>query len=148
MTVRPPRVRPLLVLLLAALAVPVPRSLASAQALGQLGDLIDVGDDFRKPHQPAFVASRLSAFDAATGRGTLVWDRYTLGPGHSFEKTDIVYSRAQATEFPGTEYDRDPALPFEISFVSPRTLRLRLFTLDLPAAMMQGERSIMETVSA
>ena len=83
------------------------------------------------------------AFDPATGRGTLQWDRYTLGPGHSFEKTDVVYSRAQATEFPGTEYDRDPALPFEISFVSPRTLRLRLSTRDLPAAMMQGEPSIM-----
>ena len=59
------------------------------------------------------------AFDPATGRGTLQWDRYTLGAGHSFEKTDVVYSRAQATEFPGTEYDRDPALPFEISFVTP-----------------------------
>jgi alpha-D-xyloside xylohydrolase len=47
-----------------------------------------------------------------------------------------------ATEFPGTEYDRDPVLPFETSFVAPRTLRLRLSTRDLPAAMMHGEPSL------
>ena len=143
MTVRQSRVRMTLALLLAAFALPALPSLADAQGLGQLGDLVDAGEDFRKPHQPAFVASRLTAFDAASGRGTLVWDRYTLGPGHSFAKTDIVYSRAQGTEFPGTEYDRDPALPFEVSFVSPRTVRLRLHTRALPDAVMQGERSMM-----
>ena len=145
MIVRQLRVRaslPLVLTLLGALVV-LPSPAEAQQGNGQLGDVVDAGDDFRKPNQPTFVASRLTAFDPATGRGTLQWDRYTLGPGHSFEKTDVVYSRAQATEFPGTEYDRDPALPFEISFVSPRTLRLRLSTRDLPAAMMQGERSIM-----
>ncbi|HEX7941652.1 MAG TPA: TIM-barrel domain-containing protein, partial [Gemmatimonadaceae bacterium] len=125
-----------------ALSVAAPHAV-TAQGMGQLGDVVDVGADFRKPFQPTFVASRLTSFDPATGRGSLQWDRYTLGPGMSFEKTDIVYSRAQATEFPGTEYDRDPSLPFEISFVSPRALRLRLSTRDLPAAMMQGPPSLM-----
>jgi alpha-D-xyloside xylohydrolase len=127
---------------LLALSVVAPRA-ATAQGMGQLGDVVDAGADFRKPFQPAFVASRLTSFDPATGKGTLQWDRYTLGPGMSFEKTDIVYSRAQATEFPGTEYDRDPQLPFQIDFVSPRALRLRLSTRDLPAAMMQGPPSLM-----
>jgi len=144
MTVRSPRVRTSLALLVGTLALLALPSYARAQkGSGQLGDVVDAGVDFRTPLQPTFVASRLTAFDPASGRGTLQWDRYTLGPGHSFEKTDVVYSRAQATEFPGTEYDRDPALPFEISFVTPRTLRLRLYTRDLPAAMMQGERSLM-----
>ena len=144
MSAPPSRARMSLALLLGTLAPPaLPLACRRSEGNGQLGDVVDAGDDFRKPLQPTFVASRLTAFDPATGRGTLQWDRYTLGPGHSFEKTDVVYSRAQATEFPGTEYDRDPALPFEISFVTPRTLRLRLYTRDLPAAMMQGERSLM-----
>ena len=142
MSARPSRLRPF-VTLVAALAAALPYARAAAQGMGQLGDIVDVGTDFKKPFQPTFVASRLTRFDPATGRGTLQWDRYTLGPGMSFEKTDIVYSRAQSTEFPGTEYDRDPALPFEITFVSPRTVRLRFATRDLPAAMMAGERSIM-----
>ncbi|MEP6732002.1 MAG: TIM-barrel domain-containing protein [bacterium] len=114
-----------------------------AQNTNVLGDLVDVGVDFRKPYQPIFVASKLTAFDAATGRGTLQWDRYSLQPTLSFNKVDITYQRAAASEFPGTEYDRDPALPFDISFVSPRALRIRFSTRDLPAPMMEGEPSIM-----
>jgi alpha-D-xyloside xylohydrolase len=142
MSLRKSRVPTTVVALLSVVGAVLPHAML-AQGMGQLGDVVDAGADYRKPFQPAFVAGRLTSFDPATGRGSLQWDRYTLGPGMSFEKTDIVYSRAQATEFPGTEYDRDPALPFEISFVSPRALRLRLSTRDLPAAMMQGERSLM-----
>ena len=29
--------------------------------------------------------------------------------------------RGRASEFPGTEYDQDPSLPFSVTFVSPRT---------------------------
>lgn len=32
----------------------------------------------------------------------------------------------KAAEFPQTEYDENPSLPFSVSFVSPRTVRLRL----------------------
>lgn len=115
----------------------------SAQNIGVLGDPVDVGLDFRKPYQSAFVASRLTSFDAASGRGSLQWDRYSLQPSVSFNKTDIVYQRQASTEFPGTEYQRDPALPFDISFVSPRAIRLRFSTRDLPPAMLQGEPSVM-----
>ena len=116
---------------------------APAQNTGVLGDPVDVGLDFRKAHQPIFVASRLASFDAATGQGTLQWDRYALGPTLSFNKIDIGYQRASSSEFPSTEYKRDPTLPFDISFVSPRALRLRFSTRDLPPAMMQGEPSMM-----
>ena len=118
--------------------------IAIAAARSQtLGDIVDVARDFRKPNQALFAASRLTAFDPATGHGTLQWDRYALQPGLNFNKIDVGFTRAPATEFPGTEYDRDPALPFDISFVSPRTLRLRFSTRDLPPAVMQGEPSIM-----
>lgn len=106
---------------------------AADVAAQNLGDVVDVGLDFRKPHQTLFAASRLTAFDVATGRGTLQWDRYTLQPSLNFNKIDVGFTRATSTEFPGTEYDRDPALPFDISFVSPRTVRLRFSTRDLRA---------------
>jgi alpha-D-xyloside xylohydrolase len=102
------------------------------------GDIVDAGLDFRKPNQVLFAASRLTAFDPTTGRGSLQWDRYAISPSLNFNKIDLQYSRATSTEFPGTEYDRDPALPFEISFVTPRTLRLRFSTRDLPPQVMQG----------
>ncbi|GAC1515922.1 MAG: hypothetical protein NVS1B4_08440 [Gemmatimonadaceae bacterium] len=108
-----------------------------------LGDVVDVGLEFRKPHQLLFAASRLTAFDAATGRGTLQWDRYALQPSFNFNKIDLGFSRATATEFPASEYERDPALPFEISFVSPRALRLRFSTRDLPRSAVPEAASLM-----
>ena len=125
--------------LLSAAALVCPRPLRAQN----LGDIVDVGLDFKKPNQLLFAASRLTTFDAATGRGTLQWDRYAQNPGYNFNKIDVGFSRANASEFPGTEYDRDPALPFDISFVSPRALRLRFNTRDLPAAVMEGAPSLM-----
>lgn len=115
-----------------------------AQAQPQIaGDLVDVSEDFEKPDQLHFVGSRVTQFDPATGIGMLRWERYTRSPSYSFNKMDVAYARAQATEFPGTEYDRDPALPFEISFVTPRTVRLRFFTRDLPPTARRDTDSLM-----
>src|SRR5213592_2349343 len=84
-----------------------------------LGDLVDVSEEFEQPDQIHFVGSRVTQFDPATGGGVLRWDRYMRQPSYSFNKMDMVLARAGSNEFPGTEYDRDPALPFEITFVSP-----------------------------
>ena len=97
-----------------------------------LGDVIDVSQDFHRVDAVYFVASRVTRFDAAGGRGTLQWDRYVRSPSYNFDKIDLGFSRGVATEFPGTEYDRDPSLPFAIDFVSPRTIRLRFSTRDVP----------------
>src|SRR5919204_5277855 len=108
-----------------------------------LGDLVDVSEDFEQPDQIHFVASRVTQFDPASGTGVLRWDRYTRQPSYSFNKMDVGYERAGSSEFPGTEYDRDPALPFEISFVTPRTVRLRFFTRDLPPEFRRDTDSLM-----
>jgi alpha-D-xyloside xylohydrolase len=108
-----------------------------------LGDLVDVSQDFEQPDQVHFVASRVSRFDPATGIGLLRWDRYMRQPSYSFNKMDMALVRAQPNEFPGTEYERDPALPFEITFVTPRTVRLRFFTRDLPPNARRDNDSLM-----
>lgn len=118
-------------------------ALAAPLRAQTLGDPVDVADDFARPEQTYFVASRLTAFDPTTGRGALQWDRYVRQPGLNFAKIDRGFARGAATEFPGTEYDRDPALPFAIDFVSPRTVRLRFATRDLPVDALGDPRSLM-----
>jgi len=108
-----------------------------------LGDLVDVSEDFEQPDQVHFVGSRVTQFDPATGTGMLRWDRYMRQPSFSFNKMDMALARAESNEFPGTEYDRDPELPFEVSFVSPRTVRLRFFTRNLPPAARLDSDSLM-----
>src|ERR1044072_8967397 len=97
-----------------------------------LGDPVDVSQDFQKMENVYFIGSRLTSFDPASGQGTLQWDRYLRNTTLSFNKIDVGLPRGRATEFPGTEYDQDPTLPFSLTFVSPRTIRLRLSTRSVP----------------
>src|SRR6185437_7336008 len=112
-------------------------AVANAQVLG---DPADVSQDFQKMENVYFVGSRVSSFDPSTGQGVLQWDRYLRNTTLSFNKIDVGFTRGRATEFPGTEYDQDPSLPFAISFVSPRTIRLRLSTRAVPLSENQSLR--------
>jgi alpha-D-xyloside xylohydrolase len=127
----------------AALVLTASLSLAPHARGQQLGDIVDVGAEFQKPEQALFAASRVIRFDPRTGRGALQWDRYVRQPSFNFQKIDRGFARAPSNEFPGTEYDRDPVLPFAIDFVTPRTVRLRFATRDVPLADLESAPSLM-----
>ena len=105
-------------------------SAATAQQV--LGDPVDVSRDFQKMEQVYFVGDKVTGFDPASGQGTLRWARYLRQTTLSFNKVDVALTKGRSTEFPGTEYDESPTLPFTISFVNPRTVRLRFTTRDAP----------------
>jgi alpha-D-xyloside xylohydrolase len=105
------------------------RSSVEAQVLG---DPVDVSQDFQKLEQVYFIGNRVLSFDTATGQGVLEWDRYLRNTTLSFNKVDVGLARGRGTEFPGTEYDENPELPFSLTFISPRTIRLRLTTRSAP----------------
>jgi alpha-D-xyloside xylohydrolase len=132
---------PALTLPVAVLALLCGVSTAPSARAQSAGDPIDAGVDFLAPEQTYFMASRVARFDVATGQGTLQWDRYVRQPGLNFNKIDRTFARGAATEFPGSEYDRDPVLPFRIDFVDSRTVRIRLSTRDLP--LVADEPSLM-----
>jgi len=91
----------------------------------RLGEVVDVAKEFDELGNVHFVASELVDFDAKSGVGTIKWDRYERQPSLSFNKLDFPLSRAEGSEFPSSEYDRDPILPFSITTISDRTIRLR-----------------------
>lgn len=105
-----------------------------------LGDPTDVSQDFQKPENVYFIGSRVANFDAASGTGNLVWDRYLRTTTLSFNKVDVGLTKGKATEFPATEYDENPSLPFSISFVSPRCVRVRFNSRPTP---FENEPSLM-----
>jgi alpha-D-xyloside xylohydrolase len=111
-----------------------------------LSDPVDVSQDFQQPQNVYFVGARVKDFDAADGTGKLIWERYLQSSSLNFNKIDIGLTRGKATEFPASEYDQDPVLPFSISFVTPRTIRLRINARDTaldmgPSLMLAGEPS-------
>jgi alpha-D-xyloside xylohydrolase len=121
--------RALCLFALALLISTAQQMVVEAQALG---DPVDVSGDFQKMEPVYFVGNRVVSFDPATGQGVLEWDRYLRSTTLSFNKVDVGLAKGRGTEFPATEYDENPALPFSLTFISPRTIRLRLTTRDAP----------------
>jgi alpha-D-xyloside xylohydrolase len=109
-----------------------------------LSDLVDVSPDFRDYRNAYYLADSLSGFDPATGRGSLTWLRHQLVPRIAFDNMEAVLRPFEGVVFPDREYATNPALPFEIQLVSPRTVRLRLRTgprlrPDEPSLMLVRE---------
>src|ERR1035441_6201919 len=111
---------------------------------GLLQDLVDVSADFHEYRNTYFLADKLTGFDPATGSGAITWARHQLAPRIAFSNMENVLRPFDGVTFPEGEYAVNPALPFSIQFVSPRTVRIRLRTgpqvgTELPSPMLVGE---------
>jgi len=113
-------------------------------ALNLPPDLVDVSADFHEYRNTYFLADKLTNFDPATGAGAVTWARNQLSPRIAFSNMENVLRPFDGVTFPEGEYAINPALPFSIQFVSPRTVRIRLQTgpvmrAEEPSPMLVGE---------
>lgn len=109
-----------------------------------IGDQVDVSLDFQKLESTYFVGNRISEFNVTTGAGSLEWRRFVRQPSLSFNKIDLGFNPSKSNEFPASAFDENPILPIEVSFVSPRTVRIRFSTRAVPfdnqtSPMLVGE---------
>src|SRR5579875_551174 len=101
---------------------------ATAKVSAQLQDMkllnapIDISNDFNNTY---YLADSLSSFDPATATGKITYKRYNYATRQAFNNMLGVLRPVAANEFPATEYQASPQLPFSIQFVSARTVRLR-----------------------
>jgi alpha-D-xyloside xylohydrolase len=91
-----------------------------------LNDPVDVSGDFHDLSNFYYLADQLKDFDPATHVGKIVWQRSQYSVRHAFDNDLAALRPAAANEFPENQYAANPALPFSIDFVSPKTFRLRL----------------------
>ena len=110
------------------LASPAVHAAPVDQPPGLLNDLVDISGDFHEYRNTYFLADKLVNFDPATGNGTLSWARNQLYPRIAFDNMENVLRPFEGVTFPDGEYAVNPALPFSIQFVSPRTVRIRIRT--------------------
>jgi alpha-D-xyloside xylohydrolase len=111
---------------------------------GLLNDILDISADFHEYRNTYFLADKLTGFDPATGAGTLNWTRNQQIPRLAFSTMETNLEPFKGATFPEAEYAINPALPFSIQFVSPRTVRIRLRTgpqvrPEEPSLMLVGE---------
>ncbi|MCC6282389.1 MAG: alpha-xylosidase, partial [Saprospiraceae bacterium] len=130
---------------LLALSVLACAEMAIAQRV--LNEPIDISGDFRELNNTYFVADSLAGFNPATGAGQLVWQRSLYSVNHAFDNMMVGLRPAGPNEFPSGEYAPNPALPFSIEFVSPRTVRIRAQTGPQYAAAEPSLMLVKEPVS-
>ncbi len=95
------------------------------QGFGLQNEPIDISPDFTDFQNTYYLTGDLGSFDPETGKGTIQYKRYEYTTRMAFNNMLAVLGPVQAKEFPANEYAASPELPFEIQFVSPRTIRIR-----------------------
>jgi alpha-D-xyloside xylohydrolase len=90
-----------------------------------LNDPIDVSGEFRDVANTYYLADSLADFDPTTHSGKIRYQRAQYYTRQAFNNMLAVLKPVTGNEFPENEYAVNPALPFSIEFVSPRTLRIR-----------------------
>ncbi len=97
----------------------------------RLNAVVDVSRDFTDLGNTYFHAGALRAFDAGSATGTLCWERRGRKPRMAFNQVVTPYEPIESWEFP-PEYGKDVETPFALSWITPRTVRLRLGTRSGP----------------
>jgi alpha-D-xyloside xylohydrolase len=88
---------------------------------------VDVSEEFSKQENHFFVGDRVEEFDPQSASGRIRWKSFSLKQRVSYHQITTQLEEYRIWEdLPQGEYEDDRALPFDLSFVTPRTVRLRL----------------------
>ncbi len=101
-------------------------SQAQLQNSGVLNEPPDISKDFTDMRNTFYVAEEMTTFDPEKGEGKVRFTRHNLATRQAFNNMLMRLIPAEANEFPTTEYAASPEHPFSISFVSDRTIRIRV----------------------
>lgn len=129
-------------LITVALALALPVMSANAQLMNQAKTMVP--DMETEMSSTFFFASSLSSFDKASGEGLVRWDRYSIEPRQAFNTNTFVMDKLVMKDFPESGYHNDPNLRIKLDFVSPRTVRVRMFSspvepMEVEELMLVGE---------
>ncbi|MDA3930439.1 MAG: alpha-xylosidase [Prolixibacteraceae bacterium] len=111
------------------------------QQMGTLNEPVDISVDFKSFTNTYYFANELKDFDPVTASGKVEYLRHEYSTRQAFNNMLASLVPVEANEFPGIEYEAKPNLPFDIDFVSPRTVRIRMnsgsdYTSDDPSLML------------
>jgi alpha-D-xyloside xylohydrolase len=88
---------------------------------------VDVSEEFSRQENHFFVGDRVEEFDPESASGKICWESLALKQRVSYHQITAQFEDYRIWEdLPPGEYEDDRTLPFDLSFVTPRTVRLRL----------------------
>ncbi len=89
-----------------------------------------IAEDFNRFENILYLADQLKAFDPIAKTGKIIYKRHIHSTLISFNSMDTQLLPVEQNEFPADEYEASPALPFSIEFISGKTIRVRLHTIN------------------
>jgi alpha-D-xyloside xylohydrolase len=90
-----------------------------------LNQPLDISRDFHRMENPVFLPLRVKRFDRAKAEGLLLWRRNAYKIRMAFNQESVNLEETGAWEFPDVYGGKEMELPFSVSFLGPRTIRLK-----------------------
>ena len=88
---------------------------------------VDISEEFTKQQNHFFIGSMVQEFDLGTASGEILWRGLALKQRVSYHQLTLQFEEYKVWEdTPPEEYEDEQSLPFSLSFVTPKTVRLRL----------------------
>src|SRR5919205_2466897 len=88
---------------------------------------VDISEEFTKQRNHFFVGSVVRGFDPDTASGEILWRGLALKQRVSYHQLTLQFEDYKVWEdTPSGEYEDDQDFSFSVSFITPRTVRLRL----------------------
>ena len=106
---------------------------------------VDVSEEFARQQNHFFIGSKVSALDPEAASGKILWKGMALKQRVSYHQLTLEFEDYKVWwDTPPGEYEDEQTLPFSLSFVTPRTARLRVAArpevyLDEPSLMLGAE---------
>lgn len=92
----------------------------------KLNQTIDISEEFGSNDNIYFNCNKLIKYDLGKNSGIIEWKRYERKHRMAFNQIAMPFTEVESWEFPGGEYDQNYELPFSISFISERAIRIRV----------------------
>src|SRR5215203_5596055 len=106
---------------------------------------VDVSEEFARQQNHYFIGSKVSALDPEAASGKILWKGIALKQRVSYHQLTLEFEDYKVWwDTPPGEYEDEQTFPFSLSFVTPRTARLRVAArpevyLDEPSLMLGAE---------
>jgi len=106
---------------------------------------VDVSREFARQQNHFFIASKVPEFDPRSASGQILWKGLGLKQRVSYHQLTLQFEDYRVWEdLPPGEYEDDRDFCFSLSFLTPRTVRLRVAARpgalpDEPSLMLDGE---------
>lgn len=112
-----------------------------------LNQPLDIMDDFYELENEYFVSGEVRDFNPEKGEGKIQWNYHRWQMDWFFNKIDMHLQKANQKEAPFQDYESHPVCQYSLSFISSKTIRLRMKTTsalqqEYPSLMLNGEPEV------